>query len=87
MTEGLKVTHGLHKDYLGSNVPALLDKIKSFKFKDYFLDFDRLRKGVVTESRFVSGLGDANNEFTQVEADELIAKYRLGDGNVDYRKF
>lgn len=87
LTVGLNSTHGLNKNYSGPNVSRLLEQVASYKFKDYFLDFDRLRKGKVSEARFISAFGNTKVEFTDDEMQELISKYGSGDGQVDYRSF
>lgn len=87
ITSGLNVTHGLNKLDDGSSLMALLEKVSNYKFKDYFLDFDRLRKGYVSESRFRSGLGNVNNEFAESDIQLLLSKYTIGKDQVDYRSF
>lgn len=87
ITSGLNVTHGLNKLDDGSKLMTLLEKVSNYKFKDYFLDFDRLRKGFVAESRFRSALGNVNNEFTEAEVQMLLSKYGIGKDQVDYRSF
>jgi hypothetical protein len=87
VTTGLASTHGLQKIDSGNNLYSLLEQVSNFKFKDYFLDFDRLRKGFVSESRFRSALGMVNNEFTEDDVQTLLGKYRLDSERIDYRTF
>jgi hypothetical protein len=58
VTMGLGASHGLRKLYDEASLSSLLNQVSTFKFKEYFLDFDRLRKGFVCEDRFRSALGD-----------------------------
>jgi len=51
------------------------------------LDFDRLRKGFVSESRFRSGLGMITTEFTEKDILTVIAKYKIDDERIDYKTF
>ena len=87
MTKGLNSTHGLNKNYDGNNIASILEKVADYKFKDYFIDFDRLRKGYVSEARFKSAFGNINTEFSDSEMQEIISRYSTGDGHVDYRSF
>ena len=87
VTSGLGATHGLHKFTLDSNLNTLLEKVSNFQFKEYFLDFDRLRKGYVSESRFRSGLGMTNAEFSESDIQDLLMRYRISGGEVDYKTF
>lgn len=87
VTTGLGSTHGLQKFNAGFNLNALLEKICSFQFKEYFLDFDRLRKGYVPESRFKSGLGITKAEITDEDMEQLISRYGIKGGQVDYKSF
>lgn len=87
MTGGLSSTHGLKKISSGISMNDLLDKVSNFQFKEYFLDFDRLRKGQVPESRFRAGLGITNAEFTEDDIQELLKRYSVAGGMVDYKSF
>jgi Ca2+-binding EF-hand superfamily protein len=87
VTGGLGATHGLKKFSDGTNLNALLEKVSNYAFKEYFLDFDRLRKGVVSEARFRSAIGNVNVEFFESHIQELLARYSTGTGMVDYTAF
>lgn len=87
VTSGLNTTHGLTKLTSTSDLNTLLSQISDFKFKDYFLDFDRLRKGFVSESRFRSGLGMVNTEFDEADVLTILNRYRIDDEKIDYRSF
>lgn len=87
VTSGLNATHGLRKEQDGTSLYSLLEQASNYKFYDYFLDFDRLRKGFVSEARFRSALGNVNSEFTEVEIQQLLDKYRTDKDQVDYRSF
>ena len=87
MTSGLNTTHGLKKLTEDNDINTLLEQISNYKFKDYFLDFDRLRKGFVSESRFRSGLGMISTEFTEKDVLVLLSKYRIDTDKIDYRSF
>ena len=87
VTGGLGATHGLKKFSDGTDVNALLEKVSNYAFKEYFLDFDRLRKGVVSEARFRSAIGNVNVEFSESHIQELLRRYSTGTGMVDYTAF
>lgn len=87
VTAGLNTTHGLRKLDGGNDLNTLLEQVSNYKFKDYFLDFDRLRKGYVSESRFRSGLGMVNAEFTEADVKKLLDKYQDPTEGVNYRQF
>lgn len=87
ITSGLASTHGLNKQDDGANLNKLLERVSNYKFRDYFLDFDRLRKGFVSESRFRSALGMVNNEFTEADIQVLLSQYQIDAEKVDYKSF
>uniref|UniRef100_A0A7S3KPW0 EF-hand domain-containing protein n=1 Tax=Euplotes crassus TaxID=5936 RepID=A0A7S3KPW0_EUPCR len=87
VTAGLNTTHGLKKLDGGNDLNSLLAQVATYKFKDYFLDFDRLRKGFVSETRFRSGLGMVNVEFTEDDIKKLLNKYQDSTREVNYRQF
>lgn len=87
MTAGLNTTHGLKKLSDGIRVNALLEQVCNYAFKEYFHDFDRLRKGFVSEARFRSALGNVNVEFSESQVQELLNRYKIDNGMVDYRAF
>lgn len=54
------------------------------RIKEFFIDFDKLRKGWVGEAAFRTCLGTLNLQFSQAEIDALIAKYKLSSGLINY---
>lgn len=87
VTSGLGTTHGLKKLEGGNDINQLLKEVSNYKFKDYFLDFDRLRKGFVSETRFRSGLGMVNAEFSDADIQSLVDKYREDAERINYTEF
>ena len=71
---------------------CLKDRIR---IKEFFHDFDRLRKGYVAESavsetltlQFRTCLGTLQFRFTEEEIQQLLKKYSLGAGLVGYSDF
>lgn len=59
------------------------------RVKEFFLDFDKLRKGVVGEAAFRTCLGTLNIKFHESEIQALLAKYQQPDGPrlVNYAQF
>ena len=62
----------------------LKDRIR---IREFFHDFDRLRKGFVGEAGFRSALGTLNLTLTENDVQALLAKYRLATGLVNYSSF
>ena len=69
-----------------SNDPAdVEDRLRSMvvmkrvRIEQFFIDFDKLRKGHVTKKQFYSILSQLNFNFTQEEYDALAAKYETND--------
>lgn len=68
---------------------------KQIRIKEFFFDFDRLRKGWVTEDKviivlegqFRSALSMLNFHLTEQDVNELINRYRLPDGLIKYSDF
>jgi len=87
VTMGLGSTHGLKTLDDGSNLFSLLKKVSNYMFKDYFMDFDRLRKGFVTEVRFRTGLGNVSAEFTEEQIQQLLSRYRIDEEKINYKAF
>lgn len=55
------------------------------RIKEFFIDFDKLRKGWVGEAAFRTCLGTLNLKFSKVEIDALVNKYKIGNsGLVNY---
>ena len=84
---GLNSTHGLKKYSDGTHVDSLLERVSNYPFKEYFFDFDRLRKGMVSEARFRSALGNVNVEFTEKQIQELLRRYQNSEGMINHVAF
>ena len=57
------------------------------RIKDFFEDFDKLRKGWVTEDKFRSALTRLKLHFTEPMMQSLINKYKSKDGLMQYQIF
>lgn len=57
------------------------------RIKEFFLDFDKLRKGVVGEAGFRTCLGTLNLSLSKADVDALIEKYRVDSGLINYADF
>ena len=57
------------------------------RIKEFFLDFDKLRKGWVGEAAFRTCVGTLNLRLSEVEVTALLDKYRLPSGLIDYASF
>lgn len=59
------------------------------RIQEFFIDFDKLRKGVVTESAFRTCLGTLQINLNAREVEDLVARYRCPDqpGLVNYARF
>jgi len=53
--------------------------MKRVRIEQFFLDFDKLRKGHVTKNQFNSILSQLNFNFTREEYDSLAARYETND--------
>jgi len=54
----------------------------------FFLDYDRLRSGLVSESQFFRILWENMSlKFSDEEQAALAAKYAVKDGRIDWRTF
>jgi Ca2+-binding EF-hand superfamily protein len=53
--------------------------MKRVRIEEFFIDFDKLRKGKVTKNQFQSILSMLNFNLTKYEFDSLAAKYRTAD--------
>jgi len=59
--------------------------MKKIRIKEFFKDFDGLRKGTVTESQFRRILDMTNIPLNNTEFDNLIIKYKTPDKyEIDY---
>jgi Ca2+-binding EF-hand superfamily protein len=57
------------------------------RIKEFFIDFDKLRKGVVGEAAFRTCLGTMNFRFTETEIGQVISKWSMGNGLINYAGF
>lgn len=57
------------------------------RIKEFFIDFDKLRKGWVGEAAFRTCVGTLNIQLSQPEVDALINKYKLPSGLINYADF
>lgn len=59
------------------------------RVQEFFIDFDKLRKGTVGEAAFRTCLGTLNIALTEAEIKELIDRYRVSDGTgmINYASF
>jgi len=77
-------THFLHIDF---NIKDIIDKIKNcckikrIRLEEFFQDFDGLRKGIVSKSKFRTALDMANLNLRSEEYDVLEQVYELSDDN------
>jgi len=60
---------------------------KQIRMKDFFYDFDRLRKGYVTEDKFRSALSMLHMHMTEKDISELIQRYKTGPDLIKYTDF
>jgi len=60
---------------------------KQIRIKEFFNDFDRLRKGTVTEDKFRSAMSMLNYPLTEKEISELINRYKGEEGLIHYLNF
>jgi Ca2+-binding EF-hand superfamily protein len=51
---------------------------KQIRIKDFFVDFDRLRRGVVTEDKFRTALSNLNMHMKESDISELVTRYVVG---------
>lgn len=59
---------------------------KRVGFRDFFHDFDPLRKGLITEGKLRCVLSLLNFEVTEEEISSIMALYGVGDSCLDYRR-
>jgi Ca2+-binding EF-hand superfamily protein len=59
------------------------------RLQEFFIDFDKLRKGTVGEAAFRTCLGTLNLGLSPVEINGLVDRYQVKDGTklVNYRSF
>jgi hypothetical protein len=63
--------------------------MKRVRVEEFFLDFDKLRKGKVTKNQFQSILSMLNFNLSAQEFDALALKYKTNDPEVmfNYKAF
>lgn len=61
--------------------------MKQIRIKDFFIDYDNLRKGIVSKQQFKRILNIKNLKLSDNEIDILIDKYQINHDQVDYYKF
>lgn len=61
--------------------------MKRVRIEEFFLDFDKLRKGKVTVNQFQSILSMLNFKLTQEELNELSCRYKTDDNMFNYKDF
>jgi len=59
------------------------------RVKEFFIDFDKLRKGTVGEAAFRTCLGTLNISLSEADIQDLIGRYRVSDGTgmINYSQF
>lgn len=51
---------------------------KQIRIREFFFDFDRLRKGIVTEDKFRSALSMLGMHLYEKDISALVNKYQCG---------
>jgi len=86
----------LNTNYTGNQLQVETDiekRIKSevyqkgIRVREFFFDYDKLRKGVVTEDKFRTALSMIKVYMTKDDVEELVRRYAIGDGLVGYDEF
>lgn len=57
---------------------------RRIRVKEFFFDFDRLRKGTITEDKFRSALSMLNIFMTEQDISELITRYKDSEGYISF---
>lgn len=60
---------------------------KRVRAKEFFMDFDTLRKGEVSEAQFKRALSMMNFALTQKDLDSISSSYKQPSGLINYRDF
>jgi Ca2+-binding EF-hand superfamily protein len=60
---------------------------KRIRAKEFFMDFDQLRKGEVSEAQFRRALIMMNLTLNSSDLDQICSNYRTESGAISYRKF
>ena len=61
--------------------------MKRVRIEEFFLDFDKLRKGKVTKNQFMSILSMLNFNLTSEEFQSLADRYQTDDNQFSYKDF
>ncbi|KAJ9455063.1 hypothetical protein DIPPA_31272 [Diplonema papillatum] len=89
---GIPVGYGFTERMPDPDLAELLEEIRMrvckerIRIRDFFLDADRLRKGVVTASKFRTGLDIAGVKLNEYKLNMLEGAYGRGE-TVDYVQF
>jgi hypothetical protein len=77
-----------HEDDIEKRIQARIAK-DGIRIKEFFIDFDKLRKGTVGEAAFRTCIGTLGVNLTEAETGELINRYRSPNqpGLINYRDF
>jgi hypothetical protein len=57
------------------------------RIQEFFYDFDRLRKGYCGEGNFRTAIGTLKFLLSEEEMQELLNKYKLDNGLINYSSF
>ena len=60
---------------------------KRVRAKEFFMDFDQLRKGEVSEAQFRRALSMMNFVLSHADLDAVCASFKLPSGAINYRSF
>lgn len=60
---------------------------KRVRAKEFFMDFDQLRKGEVSEAQFRRALSMMNFSLTHADLDSICACFKQSSGSINYRNF
>lgn len=76
------------QDNVEQKLAALIAR-DGVRIRQFFIDFDKLRKGHCGEAAFRTCIGTLNIQLTEAEISGLIKKYasNAGVGLVDYKVF
>lgn len=78
-TEKFKIPNSPNKEDLMTRLKSEVYK-RRIRVKEFFFDFDRLRKGTVNEDKFRSALSMLNIYMTEVDISDLIVRYKDSEG-------
>eukprot|EP00818_Percolomonas_sp_WS_P000501 CAMPEP_0117441458 /NCGR_PEP_ID=MMETSP0759-20121206/3646_1 /TAXON_ID=63605 /ORGANISM="Percolomonas cosmopolitus, Strain WS" /LENGTH=969 /DNA_ID=CAMNT_0005233315 /DNA_START=172 /DNA_END=3081 /DNA_ORIENTATION=+ len=93
----VRFTGGKNNAGAENDLNEIIEEVRSqvkrnrIRMREYFLDFDPLRKGYVTENKFRSVLSSSKLELTKPQNDVLVESYRHSKANlpgaIDYVSF